>query len=141
MSEPAPHVRLARPARDPEALAEQYAAGLGFDRLGGFRDHNGFDGAMVGPKDGAYHLEFTRHAGAPVEPAGTPEDLLVLYEPDPERWAARVAALENAGFEREPNANPYWDARGRTYRDSEGYRVVLQQAAWPQAGSAPAGDV
>ncbi|MHC4377114.1 MAG: VOC family protein [Planctomycetota bacterium] len=133
MNEPALHLRIARPARDPEALAEQYAAGLGFVRQGGFRDHDGFDGAMVGPAGGSYHLEFTRHGSAPVEPSATPEDLLVIYEPDEVRWSTRAAALEAAGFRPEANANPYWDARGRTYRDAEGYRLVLQRAAWNPA--------
>ena len=26
--------------------------------------------------------------------------------------------------------NPYWETRGRTYEDPDGYRVVLQQAEW-----------
>jgi hypothetical protein len=26
--------------------------------------------------------------------------------------------------------NPYWDARGRTYADHDGYRIVLQNAEW-----------
>lgn len=137
MSEPAPHLRIARPARDPEALAEQYAAGLGFVRLGGFRDHNGFDGAMVGPDGGAYHLEFTRYGGAPVEPVGTPEDLLVIYEPDPERFAARIASLDAAGFEPRTNANPYWEQRGKTYADADGNLLILQGSAWPPVAPGP----
>ena len=27
--------------------------------------------------------------------------------------------------------NPYWDKRGRTFEDPDGYRVVLQNARWP----------
>jgi hypothetical protein len=26
--------------------------------------------------------------------------------------------------------NPYWDRKGRTFADPDGYRVVLQNAAW-----------
>lgn len=131
MDSSAPHLRIARPARDPEALAEQYVRGLGFERLGGFVDHAGFDGEMVGPSGGGYHLEFTRNRGSDLAPATTPEDLLVLYEPVPERFSERVSALTAAGFKPESNANPYWDERGRTFVDREGYRVVVQQASWP----------
>ncbi len=131
MTENAPHLRIARPARDPEALAEQYVEGLGFARLGGFEDHAGFDGAMVGPPGGGYHLEFTRERRAPLQPVGTPEDLLVVYEPDLERFAARVASLDAAGFEPRVNANPYWEERGRTFADADGYLVVVQRGAWP----------
>jgi YycE-like C-terminal domain len=27
--------------------------------------------------------------------------------------------------------NSYWDVRGKTFEDADGYRVVLQCAAWP----------
>lgn len=27
--------------------------------------------------------------------------------------------------------NPYWDQRGKTFEDPDGYRVVLQNASWP----------
>ena len=27
--------------------------------------------------------------------------------------------------------NPYWDIRGKTFEDADGYRIVLEQAAWP----------
>jgi hypothetical protein len=27
--------------------------------------------------------------------------------------------------------NPYWDRHGKTFADPDGYRVVLQHAAWP----------
>ena len=26
--------------------------------------------------------------------------------------------------------NPYWDRKGKTFEDPDGYRVVLQQASW-----------
>jgi len=29
-----------------------------------------------------------------------------------------------------PTVIPYWDAHGRTFEDLDGYRVVLQNAAW-----------
>ena len=35
-----------------------------------------------------------------------------------------------AGFKEVAAFNPYWDARGRTYEDRDGYRIVLQQAEW-----------
>jgi hypothetical protein len=30
-----------------------------------------------------------------------------------------------------PSANPYWDRKGRTFEDVDGYRVVLQNDVWP----------
>jgi hypothetical protein len=30
-----------------------------------------------------------------------------------------------------PNANPYWNERGITVQDPDGYRIVIENAAWP----------
>jgi hypothetical protein len=36
--------------------------------------------------------------------------------------------MTEAGFRQVASFNPYWDRRGRTYEDHDGYRVVLQNA-------------
>jgi hypothetical protein len=38
--------------------------------------------------------------------------------------------MRDGGFEPVPSFNAYWDRNGRTFEDSDGYRVVIQQAAW-----------
>ena len=35
-----------------------------------------------------------------------------------------------AGFRPVSSYDPYWDVHGRTFEDVDGYRVVLQNAAW-----------
>jgi hypothetical protein len=35
--------------------------------------------------------------------------------------------MDAAGFEAVSSFNPYWNARGRSYQDPDGYRVVLEQ--------------
>ena len=35
-----------------------------------------------------------------------------------------------AGFRAVASFNPYWERRGRTLEDPDGYRIVLQNAAW-----------
>ena len=35
-----------------------------------------------------------------------------------------------AGFEPVTAFNPYWERDGLTFEDPDGYRVVLQNAAW-----------
>jgi len=32
-----------------------------------------------------------------------------------------------------PSFNPYWDRDGVTFEDPDGYRVVVQRAAWTEA--------
>lgn len=125
-----PRLRVARPVSDLARAVAMYREGLAFDLLGSFEGHDGFDGAMLGPRDGAYHLEFTVCRHHPVKPAPTPEDLVVLYLPEEGEWRAACARMAAAGFREVESFNPYWAAKGRTFEDPDGYRTVLQNAAW-----------
>lgn len=125
-----PTLRVARASGDFDGVLRFYRDGLGFDVLARFDDHAGFDGLILGHPAAQWHLEFTRHAGHSVPPPPGPESLLVLYLPDPAAWRAAVARIEGAGFAALPPLNPYWEARGRTYADPEGWRIVLQNATW-----------
>jgi len=125
------HLRVARPTGQLERLATMYQEGLGFQELGSFRGHDGFDGVMLGHTDHGYHLELTCQRGGsqPVRP--DPESLLVFYLPDTGEWDTVCGRMTEAGFIPVASHNPYWDARGRTFEDPDGYRVVLQNAEWP----------
>jgi catechol 2,3-dioxygenase-like lactoylglutathione lyase family enzyme len=126
------HLRVARPTDDLAAVVRFYRDGLGLDVLAEFAGHDGFDGVMLGRRGAGYHLEFTRAAGHPAGRAPTPDNLLVFYLPDAADWRAAVARMEAAGYAPVPAFNPYWDRRGLTFEDPDGYRVVLQNAAWPE---------
>lgn len=125
------HLRVARPSDDLVAVMEFYRDGLGFDVLSQFRDHEGFDGVMLGHPGAAYHLEFTHRHGHAAGRAPTKDNLLVLYVPDQAEWSRAVRRLEDLGHRPVRAFNPYWDRDGRTFEDPDGYRVVLQNARWP----------
>jgi catechol 2,3-dioxygenase-like lactoylglutathione lyase family enzyme len=125
------HLRIARPTDDLAAVVAFYRDGLGFEVLSQFTGHEGFDGAMLGRRGAGYHLEFTHAAGRAAGRAPTEDNLLVFYLPGEEEWRAAVARLEQAGHRPVAASNPYWDLRGRTFEDPDGYRVVLQHANWP----------
>ena len=126
-----PILRIARPSRDPGAAAAFYTRALGFDVLATFADHAGIDGFILGHPGWPYHLEFTRRRSEPVVPRPTDEDLLVFYLPDRSRWAAAVQQVYDAGAAIVKPTNPYWDERGITFEDPDGYRIVLENATWP----------
>ena len=126
-----PQLRIARPVSDLRRAERMYAEGLGLRRLGGFEDHQGVAGVMLGLPGAGYHFEFTACRDHPVAPAPTAEDLAVFYLPDTAEWERRCAAMLASGFRAVPSFNPYWDACGRTFEDADGYRVVLQNAGWP----------
>ena len=125
-----PRLRVARPTDDLETVVRFYRDGLGLAVLTSFQDHDGFDGVMLGHPGAPWHLEFTTRHGHRAGRAPTPDNLLVLYLPDRAEWLAARARLEAAGHSPVPAFNPYWDRLGRTYEDPDGYRVVLQNAAW-----------
>lgn len=128
---PAPlQLRMARPVSNLARAADMYCRGLGYRVLASFDDHEGFDGVMVGVPGGAFHFEFTRHRDDPVTPTPTVEDLTVFYLPDPAQWRTACERMVAAGFKAVDSFNPYWNARGRTFEDFDGYRVVLQQGRW-----------
>ena len=124
------HLRVARPTDDLSAVVKFYRDGLGFEVLYEFKDHDGFDGVMLGRKGAAYHLEFTRKAEHKAGRAPTEDHLLVFYLPDEAEWKSAVARMEKAGHKPIKAFNPYWDKKGKTFEDIDGYRVVLQNAHW-----------
>jgi catechol 2,3-dioxygenase-like lactoylglutathione lyase family enzyme len=121
-------LRVARPTDHLEDVVRFYSEGLGLVVLGSFEDHDGFDGVMLGMPGAPYHLEFTRSeqkAGR----APTEDSLLVFYIPDHEEWLSAIDRMAAAGYQPVRSFNPYWDRRGRTFEDPDGYRVVLQNDA------------
>ena len=125
------HIRIARPTNDFDSIIKFYTTGLGFDILGRFYDHDGFSGIMLGHTGAGYHLEFTSKKGECAGEVPSEDNLLVLYIPDKAEWQAKVDRMQTGGFEPVPSFNPYWDANGLTFEDCDGYRIVLQNAAWP----------
>jgi catechol 2,3-dioxygenase-like lactoylglutathione lyase family enzyme len=123
-------LRVARPTDNIDALIPFYRDGLGLDVLCRFKDHEGFDGVMLGLAGAPYHFEFTRSHSHTAGRAPTADNLLIFYVPDVEEWRTAVDRMQSAGFMAVPAFNPYWEQRGRTFEDPDGYRVVFQNAAW-----------
>ena len=123
-------LRVARPTDHLDEVVRFYMDGVGLARLGGFEDHDGFDGVMLGVPGAPYHLEFTRKRGHVAGRAPTEDNLLVFYLPDQHQWREAVNRMVAAGYEPVPSFNPYWDRAGRTFQDPDGYRIVLQNARW-----------
>jgi catechol 2,3-dioxygenase-like lactoylglutathione lyase family enzyme len=124
------HLRIARPVNNLVITAEMYCRGLNLRVIGKFENHDGFDGVMLGVPGADYHFEFTRSRNHSVLPTPTVEDLAVFYIPSAKEWQATCARMLSVGFKQVTPFNPYWGAKGRTYEDRDGYRIVLQQEEW-----------
>jgi len=125
-----PIMRVARPTDNLVQIKAMYMAGLDLPLLGEFAGHDGFDGVIIGHPGGPHHLEFTAKAGHPVGMAPTEDHLLVFYLPDTKEWEYRCTRMLAAGFAEVASFNPYWDVYGRTFADVDGYRIIIQKAAW-----------
>ncbi len=125
-----PHLRVARPTDHMPEILSFYRDGLGFEVIASFEDHDGFDGIMLGHADAPYHFEFTVKRGHAAGRAPTQDNLLVFYLPDTTEWQQTVDRMIQHGFSPVLSFNPYWDKQGKTFEDADGYRVVLQNAAW-----------
>ena len=126
------HLRVARPTDHMQEVIHFYCQGLGFQVIGSFQDHDGFDGVMLGHPGQQYHLEFTAKHGHSAGRASTQDNLLVFYLPNAGEWRRAVAQMIACGCQPAASFNPYWDVQGRTFEDPDGYRVVLQNAAWEE---------
>ena len=127
------HVRFARPVTDLARSAAMYVHGLGLQVIDRFEDHDGFDGVMLGHPDLGFHFEFTFCRHDPAIPAPTREDLVVVYLPDRKDWADACARMLEAGFQAAIPFNPYWNLRGGTFVDPDGYCVVVTHDRWSGA--------
>ena len=118
-------VRIARPTDRLEAVVAFYRDALALPILGSFRDHDGYDGVMLGLPGKACHLEFTRHRDGSPCPAPSRDNLLVLYIPDEADFERARARIEAQGHHPVEPENPYWRGKSLTYEDPDGWRVVL----------------
>jgi catechol 2,3-dioxygenase-like lactoylglutathione lyase family enzyme len=119
-------LRVARHTDRLEAVVAFYRDGLGLPEIGGFRDHDGYDGVFLAVPGTEGHLEFTS-GGEHNAPQPHPESLLVLYLGDREAVDAVAARLSSGPV---APANPYWAEHGVTFEDPDGFRVVLVPEPW-----------
>ncbi|KAN0050637.1 hypothetical protein ACTA71_003773 [Dictyostelium dimigraforme] len=123
-------IRIARPTDNLELIKNQYLNGLGFKLLFEFKDHEGFDGVIIGHENQPYHLEFTHHRGTTVGKSPTKDHLLAFYIPNEDEYNSQCKKLLDAGFIKVKSYNPYWDYNGSTYEDNDGYRIVLAKISF-----------
>ena len=96
------HLRIARHTERLDELVAFYRDGLGLTEIGGFRDHDGYDGVFLAVPGTGAHLELTT-GGAHGAPQPHPESLIVLYLADAD---ARNTIAARLGREPVAPANP-----------------------------------
>jgi hypothetical protein len=124
-------VRIAHATSNLNRIVTMYKQGLNFEVIGEFKDHDGFDGVMLGGYNWQYHLEFTHNNNLiEILPEPHPEDAIVFYCKNAENWLQQTKNMENAGFITSEAINPYWSKCGKTFIDCDGHRIILVNHDW-----------
>ncbi len=113
----------------PEALAAPITVAtfgcFSYARLSGDRIRLHFQNAE---RDGPSPLAIERLSQRLAELVALFEHVKRTRRPPPQ--ARSVARLVELGHQPVKAFNPYWDKKGKTFEDPDGYRVVLQHASW-----------
>ena len=126
----AAQIRIARPTDKFEEVIDFYENGLGLKRIGDFQGHRGYEGVILGLPDVHYHLEFTRHIDGSPCPAPTKDNLLVFYITNKQEIEKVARRLEKMGYPEVEPENPYWEEKGVTIEDPDGWRIVLMNRSF-----------
>ena len=116
--------RFARHTNNLEALKSFYCNVLGLEILGGFENHDGYDGVFIGKPEENWHLEFTKSDEIVAFNFGE-EDILVLYPNSKLEYEILLEKLQHHSIERIQAKNPYWNENGILFFDPDGYRIAL----------------
>ncbi len=116
--------RFARHTNNLEALKNFYIAVLGFEHLGGFENHNGYDGIFIGKPNLNWHLEFTRSKELVTLNFGE-EDYLVFYPETRYEFETIKRKLIEYNFTFIPSRNPYWNENAIIVKDPDGYSIII----------------
>ncbi|MCA1009368.1 VOC family protein [Halobacillus halophilus] len=121
----ASQIRVARPTDQLPEIISFYEEGIGLPKLTYFINHAGYDGVVFGLPDCQYQLEFTTHEEGSPCPAPSKDNLLVLYIAEKKEIQLIESRLANLGFHAVAPENPYWEEKGITIEDPDGWRLVL----------------
>lgn len=116
--------RYARHTDNLEILEDFYTTILGLEKLGGFKDHDGYNGVFLGLPDRDWHLEFTQSNEKAIH-TPDPDDLLVFYTQTEEEFIEIKKRIEDNRIELRISKNPYWRKHGIEIEDPDGFGVVI----------------
>lgn len=116
--------RFARHTNDLEQIKSFYLDILGFELLGGFENHNGYDGVFIGKSSKNWHLEFTKSEDIVLFDFNE-DDILVFYPNNKMEFDLVVNKVQSHKIEFIKAKNPYWNENGKMILDPDGYRVVI----------------
>lgn len=117
-------IRIARHVKAIEPMVHFYSDLLGLEVIKTFKQHNGYDGVIMGYKTSDWEIEFTKSTESPMHTTDE-DDLLILKYDDIEVYRSVIEKLSlEKNIEFAPR-NPFWEDQGKLFKDPEGYGVVV----------------
>ena len=116
-------LRVARHTNDLEKIEAFYINILGFERLGGFQDHNNYDGVFIGKPNLSWHFEFTKSNDV-ANHSFDDDDVIVLYPETISEYKDLINHINKTVAFIKPK-NPFWSENGKMFLDPDGYRIVV----------------
>lgn len=117
-------LRVARHTNDLNKIEDFYVNILGFERLGGFQNHNNYDGIFIGRSGLDWHFEFTQ-SEAKANHTFDEDDAIVLYPKTILDYNELINKLLSNNISTITAINPFWNENGKMFQDPDGYRIVV----------------
>lgn len=118
--------RYARHTADIQILQKFYTEVLGFQVLGSFTNHQGYDGVFLGFPDKDWHLEFTQNEDLP-QSIFDEDDALVFYPSQLEDYEGISKNIVNFKAKTFLPKNPYWRENSLCFEDPDGFKIIISK--------------
>ena len=116
--------RYARHTNDLQEIEKFYTDIVGLEKLGGFKNHNNYDGIFLGQKHSNWHLEFTTSHEQPKSKFDD-DDILVFYVNSEAEFKKVKKTLGQRNITIETPKNPYWAENGIMISDPDNFKVIF----------------
>lgn len=116
--------RYARHTNDLQAIEQFYTEIVGLNKLGGFQNHDNYDGLFLGFTDTDWHLEFTTSTEKSNNKFDD-DDILVFYVNTEIELANIKQTIRQKNIAIELSKNPYWIQNGIMIADPDGFKIVF----------------
>jgi hypothetical protein len=117
-------LRYTRHTTNLNKIEKFYTEIIGLEKLGGFENHNNYDGLFLGHQNSNWHLEFTVSTEQPKSKFDE-DDLLVFYV----NTAIELTKIHNRLIKKnvifEIPKNPYWKENGIMISDPDNFKIIF----------------
>jgi hypothetical protein len=116
--------RYARHTINLNKIERFYTEIVGLEKLGGFENHNDYNGLFLGYKNSNWHLEFTTSTEQPKSKFDD-DDILVFYVNTEVELRRVKNTINNNNIILEIPKNPYWAENGIMISDPDNFKVIF----------------